>query len=248
MLKICCYLTGLILLVCSCHRGYHVVSLEGKYLPVTTTSHPDREAIELINRYQSRLYEATEEVIGYAVSDLTIGKPESPLTNFTSDVLLTLDEKYTKGSPVDFSLMNVNGHRAPIRKGNITTGDMYNTYSFENELIVLWLTGKEVLQVFDAYARLGGAGISGNVRLRVKDKMIKEASINNLPVEEERIYTVVTLDYLAEGNDGMQALTKALSTEPTGITLREYVTAYIRRQTAGGKQIEATTDQRILIE
>jgi len=237
----------LILLFPGCRPGYQVVSMEGKYISVTATSHPNPEMVELIQKYQSRLTELTSEVIGYATTELSIGKPESPLTNFTSDGMVLLDSTYTKGLAIDFSLMNVNGHRAPIRAGKITIGDMYNTYSFENILVILRLRGKDVREVFEAYAEMGGAGISGNVHLDIKNKKIVNALIDGIPIEENKLYIIVTLDYLAEGNDGMKALTKALSVEPTGITLRDHMTNHIRRMTVKGKQIEAITDQRITI-
>ncbi len=143
-------------------------------------------------------------IIGQATQNMPYGKPESLLTNFTSDVMKLLDTRYTDGLPVDITLMNVNGHRAPIAKGDITVGDIFSTYSFENELVVVRLKGTDLNELFDQYAQMGGAGISGNVRLDIKDGKITSSSVDGKPVDKDKIYTIVTLDYLAEGNDGME--------------------------------------------
>ncbi|MCD8193102.1 MAG: 5'-nucleotidase C-terminal domain-containing protein [Tannerellaceae bacterium] len=239
---------SLMLLAGSCSSGYRINSVEGKYIQVTHTATPDPAAITLVDSYRNQLEGIINEVIGYATTDLVAGKPESSLTNFTSDVMLTLDTRYTGGKPADFSLMNVNGHRAAIRKGDITVGDIYSTYPFENELIVLTLKGEQVQEVFEAYARMGGAGISSTVQLQIKDKKVSKALIHGQPVDPEQVYTVVTIDYLAEGNNGMQPLTKALSVTPVNRTLRDHMLDYVRNTAASGRQISATTDQRITLE
>ncbi|MCD8265092.1 MAG: 5'-nucleotidase C-terminal domain-containing protein [Tannerellaceae bacterium] len=241
-------LTATTVLTGGCNSGYQISAIEGHYIQVTPTAHPDPTAIQLVNSYRSQLEGIINEVIGYATTDLVAGKPESPLTNFTSDVMLTLDTRYTGGKPADFSLMNVNGHRAAIRKGDITVGDIYSTYPFENELIVLTLKGEQVQEVFEAYARMGGAGISSTVQLQIKDKKVSKAFIHGNSVDPEQVYTVVTIDYLAEGNNGMKPLTKALSVTPVNITLRDHMLDYVRNTSASGQQISATTDQRITLE
>ncbi|MCC8095851.1 MAG: 5'-nucleotidase C-terminal domain-containing protein [Tannerellaceae bacterium] len=236
-----------LLLFSSCHSGYQVVSMEGQYIPVTETSRPDREIVEFINVYKTQMDQEMNQIVGHAAVDMYAAKPESSLTNLTSDVMMTLDTQYTGGDPIDFTLMNVHGHRSPISKGEIKLGDLYNTYPFENKLIVLRLKGEYVKELFDAYARMGGAGISSTVRLKIKNKEIVEALINGEPVQDDRIYTIVTLDYLAEGNNGMQALTKAVSADVPGITLRDHMIDYVSRIHAAGKPIESSTDQRIVI-
>jgi len=228
--------------------GYVVTSLKGEYIPVTPAIHPDQKMVDLVVHYRHRMEKVMDQVIGHSEQNMPYGKPESLLTNFTSDVMLQLDTKYTNGHPADLTIMNVNGHRAPIPEGDVTVGDVFTTYPFGNQLVVVRLKGSALKEVFDAYAGMGGFGISGSVKLKVKDKQLKDAKVNGLPVARNKIYTIVTLDYLAEGNDGMKALKKAESATPTGLTLRDYMMDYIKEQTRQGKQISSKLDGRIVIE
>lgn len=243
------FYTSLLALLYACSSpGYVVTSTKGEYIPVTATAHPDQKMAGMVAYYRHRMEKVMDQVIGHSVQNMPYGKPESLLTNFTSDVMLALDTKYTGGHPVDLTIMNVNGHRAHIPEGDVTVGDVFTTYPFENELVVVRLKGSDLKEVFEAYAGMGGFGISGSVKLKVKDKQLKDAKVNGLPVDRNKIYTIVTLDYLAEGNDGMEALKKAESATPTGLTLRDYMMDYIKEQTRKGKQISSKLDGRIVIE
>lgn len=239
----------LVLILQSCSsQQYVVTSVKGEYIPVTPAIHPDQKMVDLVANYRHRMEKVMDQVIGHSDQNMPYGKPESLLTNFTSDVMLQLDTKYTDNHPVDLAIMNVNGHRAAIPEGDVTVGDIFTTYPFENELVVVRLKGSNLKEVFDSYASMGGFGISRSVRLVIKDKQLKDAKVNGLPVDRNKIYTIVTLDYLAEGNDGMKALKKAESATPTGLTLRDYVMEYVKNQTQEGKEISSKLDGRIIVE
>ncbi len=249
MKRLIIYPIILLLFFSSCSRKQYVItSIRGEYVPVTATSHPDPQMSALVEGYKHQLEKTMGVVIGTAAQNMPYGKPESLLTNFTSDAIKGLDTHYTDGQPVDLTLMNVNGHRSPIAKGDITVGDIFSTYSFENELVVVRLKGNDLNELFDQYAQMGGAGISGNVRLHIKDKKIVSATVDGKPVDKDKIYTIVTLDYLSEGNDGMAALKKAQSVTHTKITLRDFILDYIKSETAKGNAIDSKLDGRIAVE
>lgn len=243
------FVSLLITLSLPCFAQQYVVnSIKGEYIPVTSTNNPDKEIADTAAYYKRRMQNIMDQVIGSSAQYMPVGKPESLLTNFTSDVMSGLDAGYTGGQPADLAIMNVFGHRAPLPEGNITVGDVFSTYSFENELVVVRIKGSNLKEVFDGYASIGGAGISGNVKLVIKDKQLQSARINGLPVDRNRIYTIVTLDYLAEGNDGMKALKKAESVMNTGLTLRDFMMDYIKAKARNGEKISSKLDGRIVIE
>ena len=63
--------------------------------------------------------------------------------------------------------------------------------------------------------------------------------------DENRLYHVVTVDYLAEGNDHMTAFLDAVTSTYTGITLRDVMIDWVKEQTRQGKEIDAVLDGRI---
>jgi 2',3'-cyclic-nucleotide 2'-phosphodiesterase (5'-nucleotidase family) len=208
----------------------------------------DPKMVAMVDHYKKRMDENMGKVIGRSDLFMNIGLPESLLTNFTSDIMLRLDIKYTEGQTVDLSIMNVNGHRSPIPKGDITVGDVFSTYSFDNELVIVRLKGNYLTDVFKAYAGRGGSGISYNVKLIIKDKKLIDAKVNGKQVDDDKIYAIVTIDYLAEGNDAMDALKNAESVTQAGITLRDYMMDYIKEEAQAGRSISSKTDGRIIVE
>lgn len=237
------------LISCGVKQQYSVSNIDGERILVTETNKPDIAMMELVEKYKIRLDKEMNVVIGTSLQDMPFDRPESLLTNLTSDVMMLLDTKYTGGEKIDLSLMNVHGHRAPLPKGDITVGDVFETYSFDNELVVVKLRGEYLNEVFKSYANMGGSGVSSNVKLIItKDGKLVDALVKGNLIEDERIYTIVTLDYLAEGNDGMGALKKAVSIEKTGIILRDYMMDYVKQQTKEGKPISSKLDERITIQ
>lgn len=243
---------GIILVtVCmSCSRQQYVVTkIDAQRYPITQNPAlpANKDVSHLVDSYKELLDKEMNQVIGKSALDMTYDRPESLLTNLTSDVIL----KYANtalNENCDLSFMNVHGHRANLSKGNITVGNIYEIYSFENTLAIVKLKGSVLMEAFRSYARIGGAGISSTVKLTIKDGKLKDAKVNGKEVEKDKIYTIITLDYLADGNDGLEALKNAIEISDTGITLRDVMMNYIREQTAQGKEIVSQLDNRITIE
>ena len=82
----------------------------------------------------------------------------------------------------------------------------------------------------------------------VKDQKIVSATLDGKPIDRNKIYNVVTLDYLADGNNSMTAFKNAVKIDNTGITLRDIMIDYVHKQTAQGKEISSVEDGRITIE
>ncbi len=240
----------LLLLLTSCGGKQVVIThMQGERILVTPTNHPDLKLLETVYDYKVKLDKEMNVIIGQSDQQMPFGAPESLLTNLTSDVMMKVNPSDFKGDKPDLSVMNVNGHRAPLPQGNITVGDIYETYSFDNELAMVKVKGSDLNDLFSSYARMGGSGISSNVKLIItKDGKLVSAKINGQPVDPNKTYNIVTLDYLAEGNDGMEAFKKALSVYKPGIILRDYMMDYVKKQTIEGKSISSKLDGRIIIQ
>lgn len=246
---IICILSVLVCISCSVKQQYSVSSMSGERILVTETKHPDAKMQSMVQKYKSRLDKEMNIVIGKSEQDMPFGKPESLLTNLTSDVMLQLDSQYTNKLSLDIAVMNVNGHRAPMPKGDITVGDIYEVYSFDNELAIAQLMGNDVIKLFEEFAAMGGTGVSSNIKLTIsKDGKLINATIGGKPVDKNKTYTIITLDYLADGNDGMDAFKKSVSIYKPGIILRDYMLDYVKKQTSEGKNISSKLDGRITVK
>lgn len=238
----------LAILLFSCKQTYYVTQVSGTIVKMDSTFdiQPDRKMQALVQSYKTVLDREMDEIIGYSAQYMDYKRPESLLTNLTSDVMKAYgDEHLPNGA--DVGVMNVHGHRATLPKGEITMGNLYEIYSFDNAITFLELRGSDLKKIFDAYARIGGAGISSNVKLVTEGGKVKSVSIDGRPILDDKVYHIVTLDYLAEGNDNMSAFRNALLRVDTGVTLRDVMIGYVREQTRRGNEIVSTLDGRIVI-
>ena len=168
--------------------------------------------------------------------------------NFAADALLATAREHT-GQPVDIAITNKGGLRSNIEEGEITFGDVYNVFPFENTLALLTLNGEQLLQLCAEIASVGGEAISGLELVITKDGELLSAAVAGKPIDKNGSYRIATSDYLAQGNDKMTAL--ALGTERdirNDVTVRDLMVQYIKKMSAGGKALEAKCDGRITVE
>lgn len=75
------------------------------------------------------------------------------------------------------------------------------------------------------------------------------ATIGGSPIDDNKLYTVATIDYLADGNGSMDAFLQAEKREcPENATLRDIFIEYVKTQTAAGKKITSKLDGRITVK
>jgi 2',3'-cyclic-nucleotide 2'-phosphodiesterase (5'-nucleotidase family) len=232
----------------SCKPQYQLTEMSGTIVEMNATYDvPTHQRMQsLVQSYKSELDEKMNQIIGNSAQYMDYRRPESLLTNLTSDVMKAYgDEHLPEGA--DAGVMNVHGHRATLPKGEITVGNLFEIYSFDNTITFLELKGSDLKEMFDAYARIGGAGISSNVRLVAEGGKVKSVTLDGNPIDERATYHIVTLDYLADGNDNMTSFKNALTSVNTGITLRDLMIDYVKEQTRRGNEITSVLDGRITV-
>ncbi len=238
------------LLLTSCHSAYEVIKVEGGRVPIDSTwdARPDAEAIALLAPYKTKIDSIMYSVAGTAEISMDRSRPESLLSNLVADVLR---ESATEvlGRPADMGLVNIGGIRNSLTEGPITTENIYEILPFENSLCILTMKGTVLKKLFENIAAKGGEGVSG-IQLKIsRDGKLLQGNIGGKPVVDDQTYTVATIDYLADGNDGMTILPQADQREcPEGATLRSLFMKYVKAQTAAGKKVTSRMEGRITIE
>lgn len=213
---------------------------------------------DFITPYRDSLDYEMNVVLGRARHDLPRFRPQSPLGNFTSDVLREEGSSFCDHK-IDVGIMNVGGLRNDLYAGEITLGDIYRVFPFENTLAILEIKGKhleETIHQVEAkrLEAFSGTQITLNIKNETKpDGELQETSqvtnilVNGEPIDPERIYYVATIDYLAEGNDGLLGLTKAEKYTNTGILLRDIMVSHIKKLNANRIEIDARIDNRVIV-
>ena len=144
--------------------------------------------------------------------------------------------------------VNMGGLRNILPQGNITVDAVFEILPFENSLCVLTMKGTEIKRLMEVIASLHGEGLSGAHLEITKDGKLLKATVQEKEIEDNKDYTVATIDYLADGNDGLTPFINADKREcPDGLTLRGLFLDYVRQQTAAGKKITSKLDGRITV-
>ena len=229
---------------------YTLSKAEGNMITIGAEwdAHPNTKASEVLKPYKDKIDAMMYEVIGVSEMKMDKGEPESLLSNLVAQVL-QLSATQVLGKPADMGLVNMGGLRNILPKGDITVGTVYEILPFENSLCVLTMKGADLKRLFKAIASLKGEGVSG-IRLEITKKgELLHATIGGEEVKDDQLYTVATIDYLADGNGRMDAFLQAEKREcPEDATLRGLFLDYIRKQTAEGKVITSKLDGRIIIQ
>ena len=240
---------GVMLLLTSCHSTYEVTNVEGRMQSIDSLldATPDAEAVALLAPYKAKIDSMMYNVVGTAEVSMDKGAPESLLSNLVADVLREAAAQVL-GKPADMGLVNMGGLRNVLTEGPITCGNIYEILPFENSLCVLTLKGVYLKSLFENIANRHGEGVSG-IKMEIsKDGKLLSATVAGKPVEDDKLYTVATIDYLADGNDGMVALPQAEKREcPDGATLRGLFMRYVEKQTAAGKRITSRMEGRVIV-
>jgi 2',3'-cyclic-nucleotide 2'-phosphodiesterase (5'-nucleotidase family) len=228
--------------------NYQITSIEVQQVLMDSTweAVANPEMTELVLSYKSQLDSTMNERIGTVAQTMVKGMPQSLLSNFSTDAMKAIGESLW-GS-IDFAVVNNGGLRASISAGPLLLRNLYETYPFENSLVLLELPGTAVQEFFDFLAAHGGEGMSSGVQLVAKDKKVASLLIGGQPLDLDKTYRVATLDYLAEGNSGMTAFTKATHLTASDVTLRELMIEYVKELTANSIELNASLDDRITIQ
>jgi len=216
------------------------------YIPIVAGMPEDVKAKRIIASYAGRMDKRFKQVIGWTDQYLgadrgSIRYRETNLGNFVADSV----REHT-GAQV--ALVNGGGIRASIRPGEITVEDVFKTMPFANEVIILELTGKQLLALLQRSAKstradeYGGFFQVSGLQFVIADRKARSVCIgpDKQPLDAATTYTVAVPDFIAAGGDGYSML-KELPRRKTGSILRDLLVDTIRRR----KKIEAQVEGRI---
>lgn len=184
-------------------------------------------------------------VVAVSEEVMKAGKPESLLSNWCTDVYRQAASEYLK-EPVDMAVVNMGSLRSQLPKGNITVGNIFQLMPFENELVILWLKGSEVDKLLQIFAKENGQGVSG-VKMDIKDETAINILIDGKQLDENKLYSIATNDYLAGGNDRMIPLASPVKKIETGLKIRNILMEYVIRENLNGRKIQSKLDGRITV-
>ena len=239
------------LLLTSCTTHYQLVGIERTRMLIDKRydAQPDAKALSFVAPYQHEVDSIMSPVVGRAAKYMSANKPESTLSNLLADILVWGGKPF--GEKPDLSVYNVGGIRAALAEGTVTYGNVVDVAPFENKICFLTLTGDKLMELFAQIASRGGEGVSRGVQMRISDGKLQSATLNGKPIDPNESYRIATLDYLAQGNDGLLAFkdgTNVLSPQTEENNVRFVIMNYFRAEAAQGRAVSAEVEGRIISE
>lgn len=241
-------LTGLTIAAMGCSGGSKIDRVElVSYSLNDSTWVPDPDMEAIIAPYRASLDSVMNEVLNYSERPLYKGQPESPLGNLMADLCYSKANEYYQpedGVYAHLCVLNNGGIRSTIPEGEVTLGRVYELMPFENELVVLTLSGKATLDLFGYINASEGVPLA-NAQLRLTGDGPRDITIGGIPLDTTLTYKVITSDYLANGGDQMSFFANPENYEVVGLKLRDAIIEYFKEEFAAGRSINAFEDGRI---
>jgi 2',3'-cyclic-nucleotide 2'-phosphodiesterase (5'-nucleotidase family) len=219
----------------------------------TSVEQNDSAVHALLSSYKIQLDSVMNEVVGQTAFALPKepNKTETLLGNFVADACLAKGNSRYKpadGKPGQVCILNNGGLRASLPAGNITKGNVFELMPFDNEIVVVTITGARMWDLVKFAAASGGVPIAGMSIGMKPDKTPGTVLVGGVPFDSTKTYKVITSDYLANGGDKMAFLKNPISIEKTGYLIRDAILETFTDAQKAGTVIAPVTDRRMHYE
>jgi 5'-nucleotidase len=237
--------------------NWEVISHSQVLFPVDATVPEEPVVADIIREYSEEMERQINvgQVIGYApnlVRRFGSSGGDSALGN-----LVATSMWIRRGIETDFALTNTTGIRADLPAGVVTIEDIFNVFPFDNTITTMFLTGKEVQELFDyvahrttirgcqSQAQIAGSRVTLVCGVFVCDEEVgaqegcaSEIRIgsplagetwDDVPlIEPDGVYELATNNYIAGGGSGYHMLRRNTTQTDSGIPQRDTAIDFIR--------------------
>ncbi|MBV1775222.1 bifunctional metallophosphatase/5'-nucleotidase [Burkholderiaceae bacterium DAT-1] len=207
------------------------LSAEAKNHIVTTDIAADPAETALIERYEAIVKPLEEKVIGKLKGRLNNQNDEhgsTPMGNVVAEAYLDSVRNDTFGNPV-IGLVNhgsVRTDMTPAENGNVTYGQAYSVQPFRNNIMVMDLSGEELVALLEQQfeGRAGMLQVSRGLtytynRKAEKGQHVDRASIRiaGKAFDPKATYRIVVNNFMAQGGDGFTVLRQGRNVQTSGL-------------------------------
>lgn len=216
-----------------------IVAHEGRLIRVINKEiQPSPSVSRSLEQWKAKVKAMTSEVIGEAAEDFTRDyNRESPLGNLLTDIL-----RQVTGAEIAF--YNSGGIRGEIKRGPITVGDVISVCPFLNTITRMELTGSQIKEIIEqgltlerGIIQVSGLKVVYDER-REPGKRIVRVEHGGKPLEDEKFYSVATINFLAEGGDLYETFRRGRNVHDTGILVSQAFIDYVRRAKRVSTKVE----------
>lgn len=220
---------------------YRMVRLDSTY-----DAKIDSKLAKYVDKKRRQMEKQMQVVIAHTDVELESVSPESPLSNFLTDLLLNEASNYIKDTTfdnLDLSMLNFGGIRTSMPAGNVTVGDIFNISPFDNYLTFIVLKGSELRKALEKFTDKFNAPYAG-VTITYKNNHPSQILVGGNNIDDDRLYKLVTLDFIADGGDHLLENIQYERVEKSATTLRDFLIIELKAMNARGEKVVGKKDGR----
>jgi 2',3'-cyclic-nucleotide 2'-phosphodiesterase (5'-nucleotidase family) len=238
------------LVLVSCKKVDRTLTkITAKTIAIDSSIKPSKEISMMITPYKEKLIGEMEKVLTYTPKDITKQSfaMQSSLGNLMADMCFEMSTPIFKektNATIDFALFNYGGLRALIPAGKVAKEQAFKLMPFENELVIVNLTGKKVVELVNFFIENKKPHpLSKNIALHIKENAFR-LKINDKKFDINATYNVLTSDYLQGGGDNMNFFKNPEKITKLDYKVRAAIIHYFERVDT----LKTTIDKRVIIE
>jgi 2',3'-cyclic-nucleotide 2'-phosphodiesterase (5'-nucleotidase family) len=202
-------LTFFVFLACQTQHDV-VYEIKNKQINVNEKVESEQTIEHFVTPYRNHITSDLAQVLAFNPidQDKSKGEWETNIGNLFAQSTFELANpvfQKKENKILDGCILNHGGIRAMIPKGNVTTRTAFNIMPFENSVVVVGLSGNEIIDLAHYFLKekkphpLYGIVIFTDATA----SMVKKVEINQQEVHPNKVYYIATSDYLANGGDNM---------------------------------------------
>lgn len=235
---------GLLMMGCKAPLSIANVHTE-KNIYITSELKEDEAMAAVIEPYKHELEGKMNTKISHTNTELNKSGDNSNLGNLLADYTFEGADEWAKNNSlpsIDAAVINIGGIRNIIPKGYITLKNIYEVMPFNNEIVIVKMSGKTIDGMFQYYLKTQQNNPISHMIIETDGgNVISKKLINGKTIDENKTYYIATSDYLAMGGDNMFFFTKG-EMIPTGIKMRDLFLEKFKQN----PEISAPDDVRLI--
>ena len=201
---------------------------------------PDPDILSALESYRGKYMNRVGRKIATVHDTLRFDKPEGALNNYVADALRFRAAAETEQF-VNVGVMGESSFRLYFTPGELIVEDVLEFMPYDNHLVVLTLSGDNLVRLVHQIAEAGGAPISG-VRFSIGgDGRARGILVNSEVINQDRKYLVATSSWAADGGDQFPALWSAGDRVDLPLLLKDLFIDYFKSES----DLYKITDGRI---
>jgi len=229
----------------ACKLAYQPQTVEYVDYQIRGTRQLDSSIVQLVAPYADSVNKSMNQVVAHVAISLDKKQPEGTLNNVVADAMLQMAKKRFS-SQVDAAFVNFGGVRlTQIPAGPLTKGKIFELSPFDNAIVLLTIPGNALQDFLDLIAARGGWPVAG-IRMNIRNKKATNIVINGNSLDTSKMYTIATIDYVANGGDNANMLI-SLQRRDVGYLFRDALIDYFSTLNKEGKSITAVLENRTTI-